>query len=110
MLGVRLLAKIKIYDLAKELSLASKVVVEIAQKLQIEAKSHLSSIDEKDAQKIKDEIKNNKIDKKKVEKIELTVHSDVIDYFRQKSIENDIPFDVLIDRYLSKALNPIMRD
>lgn len=53
---------------------------------------------------------NNKIDKKKVEKIELTVHSDVIDYFRQKSIENDIPFDVLIDRYLSKALNPIVRD
>lgn len=53
---------------------------------------------------------NNKIDKKKVEKIELTVHSDVIDYFRQKSIENDIPFDVLIDRYLSKALNTIVRD
>lgn len=49
----------------------------------------------------------NKIDKSKMEKVEINVHSDVIDYFRQKSKENDIPFDVLIDRYLSKALNPI---
>ena len=49
----------------------------------------------------------NKIDKSKMEKVEINVHSDVIDYFKQKSLENNIPFDILVDRYLSKALNPM---
>ena len=47
-----------------------------------------------------------KINKNKMEKIELNVHSDVIKYFKEKSGEIGIPFDILIDRYLSKALNP----
>lgn len=50
---------------------------------------------------------DNKIDKCKMEKVEINVHSDVIDYFKQKSLENNIPFDILVDRYLSKALNPL---
>ena len=49
----------------------------------------------------------NKIDKSKMEKVEINVHTDVIDYFKQKSLENNIPFDILVDRYLSKALNPL---
>lgn len=48
-----------------------------------------------------------KIDKNKVEKIELNVHSDIIKYFKEKSNEIGIPFEILIDRYLSKALNPL---
>ena len=48
-----------------------------------------------------------KINKNKMEKIELNVHSDVIKYFKEKSGEIGIPFDILIDRYLSKALNPL---
>lgn len=48
----------------------------------------------------------NTIDKSKVEKIELNIHSDIIEYFKEKSIENGIPFDILVDRFLSKALNP----
>ncbi len=48
-----------------------------------------------------------KINKNKIEKIELNVHSDIIKYFKEKSDEIGIPFDVLIDRYLSKALNPL---
>lgn len=48
-----------------------------------------------------------KIDKNKVEKIELNVHSDIIKYFKEKSKEIGIPFEILIDRYLSKALNPL---
>ena len=53
-----LLGKIKLYDVAKELNLTSKEVLEIAKKLNIEAKSHLSSIDEADANKIKESVKN----------------------------------------------------
>ena len=53
-----LLGKIKIYDIAKELDLTSKEVMEIAQKLKIEAKSHLSSVNEEDAKRIKENAKN----------------------------------------------------
>ena len=45
------MGKIKIYDIAKELGLSSKEVLEIAQKLNIEAKSHLSSVEEDDVKK-----------------------------------------------------------
>ena len=55
-----LLGKIKLYDIAKELNLTSKEVLEIAKKLNIDAKSHLSSVDEGEAQKIKESIKNSK--------------------------------------------------
>ena len=58
-----LLGKIKIYDIAKELDLTSKEVMEIAQKLKIEAKSHLSSVDEEDAKRIKENAKNKGIKK-----------------------------------------------
>ncbi len=47
------MGKVKIHELAKELNKTSKEVLEKAQELQIEAKSHLSSIDEKEAEKIK---------------------------------------------------------
>ena len=58
-----LLGKIKLYDIAKELNLTSKEVLEIAKKLNINAKSHLSSVDEDEAQKIKESIKSTKIKK-----------------------------------------------
>ena len=48
-----LLGKIKLYDIAKELNLTSKDVLEIAKKLNIDVKSNLSAIDEADAVKIK---------------------------------------------------------
>lgn len=64
------MGKIKLYDIAKELNLTSKEVLEIAKKLNIEAKSHLSSIDEADANKIKESVKGSKPKKeeKKAEK------------------------------------------
>ena len=58
-----LLGKIKIYDIAKELGLTSKEVIEIAQKLKIEAKSHLSSVDEEDARRIKESSKSKEMKK-----------------------------------------------
>ena len=55
-----LLGKIKLYDIAKELNLTSKEVLEIAKKLNIEAKSHLSNVDDEDAKKIEESFKQNK--------------------------------------------------
>ncbi len=55
-MGVKLLGKIKIYDIAKKLDLTSKEVLEIAKKLNIEAKSHLSGVEEDEAKKIENEI------------------------------------------------------
>ena len=46
------MSKVKIYEIAKELNIDNKEIIKIAKKLGIEAKSHLSSIDESDAEKI----------------------------------------------------------
>ena len=51
------MGKIKLYDIAKEMNISSKEVIGIAQKLKIEAKSHLSAVDEESANRIKEEIK-----------------------------------------------------
>ena len=44
-MGVKLLGKIKIYEIAKKFNLTSKDVLEVAKKLNIDVKSHLSSIE-----------------------------------------------------------------
>ena len=49
------MGKIKIYELAKELNLTSKEVIEKANKLGIEAKTHMSTVDETQAKKIKEQ-------------------------------------------------------
>ena len=67
-MGVMLLGKVKIYDIAKELGLSSKEVIEIAQKLNIEAKSHLSSLEDEDVKKIKENVGKTKTTKKEDKK------------------------------------------
>ena len=52
-MGVKLLGKIKMYELAKELNLTSKEILEKANELGIEVKSHMSAIDDSDADKIR---------------------------------------------------------
>ncbi len=62
------MGKIKIHEIAKKLNLTSKEVLEIANKLNIEAKSHLSGIEEEEAKKIEEEIlKQSSKQKKTVE-------------------------------------------
>ena len=62
------MGKIKIHEIAKKLDLTSKEVLEIANKLNIEAKSHLSGIEEEEAKKIEEEIlKQSSKQKKTVE-------------------------------------------
>ena len=52
-MGVNLLGKIKLYELAKEMDIPSKDLLERVKKIGIELKSHLSVISDEEAQKIK---------------------------------------------------------
>ena len=47
------MAKIKIYELAKELSIESKEIIRRLNKMGIEVKTHMSSISEKDANAVR---------------------------------------------------------
>ena len=71
-MGVMLLGKVKIYEIAKKLGLASKEVLEMAQKLNIEVKSHMSGVEEEEARKIE-----NSLSKKSDSKPEMTSKKDV---------------------------------
>ena len=51
------MGKIKIYELAKELNLGNKELIEIANKLGLGVTSHLNAIEEKDANKIRENVK-----------------------------------------------------
>ena len=58
------MGKMKLYDLAKELNLTSKELLNKAVELGINVKSHLSSIEESDVEKIRKSLKENKTTKK----------------------------------------------
>ena len=57
------MGKIKVYELAKELNIENKELIEIAEKNGIEVKSHLSAIDEVGVEKIKKSMNKNKSQK-----------------------------------------------
>ena len=60
-MGVNLLGKIKLYELAKEMDIPSKELLEMAKKIGIELKSHLSVISDEDVEKLKMDIKKSNI-------------------------------------------------
>ena len=62
-MGVKLLGKIKIHEIAKEVGLTSKEIIKIANELEINVSSHLSAVDDEQASKIKNNL-NNKESKK----------------------------------------------
>ena len=62
-MGVNLLGKMKLYELAKELDLTSKELLEKAGEIGIEVKSHLSTLEEADVKKLKQSI-SKKVAKK----------------------------------------------
>ena len=94
-MGVMLLGKIKIHEIAKKLGLTSKEVLEAANSLKIEAKSHLSGIDESDAKKIEEVLskKNNvkKQGKDKKEKVGQSVE-------KKKEVNKEEKAPVIIRR------------
>ena len=71
-MGVKLLGKVKIHEIAKKMGLTSKEVIDKALELKIEAKSHLSAITEEEAQKLENSFKKKetKIENKNVDKKE----------------------------------------
>ncbi len=60
------MGKIKIHEIAKKLNLTSKEVLDIANKLNIEAKSHLSGVEEEEAKRIEEAITKKNTGTKKV--------------------------------------------
>ena len=66
-MGVMLLDKIKVHELAKQLAKTSKEIISVAQELGIEIKSHMSSIEENDIEKIKKRLLGEKVETKKEE-------------------------------------------
>lgn len=58
------MGKMKIHELAKEIDKTSKEIIAVAQELGIEAKSHMSSLEEKDIEKVKKKILGEKVEKK----------------------------------------------
>ena len=58
------MAKIKIHEIAKKIGLTSKEIIEKANELGINVKSHLSSIEDEQAEKIEKSLANKKESKK----------------------------------------------
>lgn len=63
-MGVILLGKIKIHEIAKKLGVNSKDVLEKAQELGLDVKTHMSSVDESEAKKIEAKFSNSNAKKK----------------------------------------------
>ena len=69
------MGKIKIYEIAKKLDIASKDVIKIANQLNIGVKSHASGVTEEEANKIETTIKNEKNNAKTAKKQENKVET-----------------------------------
>ncbi|MCI8444687.1 MAG: translation initiation factor IF-2 [Clostridia bacterium] len=130
-MGVKLLGKIKIYDIAKKLNLTSKKVLEVANKLKIDAKSHLSGIEEEEAERIENEIvkketkkqgkgnvKKEKMEPKKEEKAPVIIRREVIiaeenekakkkEVVKKEEKKNNIGF---VERKQNKDYNIVYRN
>jgi translation initiation factor IF-2 len=60
-MGVKLLGKIKIHEIAKKVGLTSKEVIEKAKKLGIAVTSHLSTVEDEQAVRLEQALSNDKI-------------------------------------------------
>ncbi|MCT4612737.1 MAG: translation initiation factor IF-2 [Clostridia bacterium] len=61
------MAKLRVYELAKELNLANKELLTKIEKMGIEVKNHMSSLEDEEVSKIRDEFNPKKREEKKVE-------------------------------------------
>ena len=62
------MGKIKVHEIAKELDLTSKQIIEKAQSMGIEVSSHMSSFDDEQAKRIRDSLNSKKSKTKNAEK------------------------------------------
>ena len=63
------MGKIKIHEIAKELDLPSKDIIDKAKELGYDVKSHLSNVEEEEAEKIKEAFGKKKSSKKAVSEV-----------------------------------------
>jgi len=89
---VNLLAKIKIYEIAKELKIDNKDVLETAKKMGLKVTSHLSGIEENDVKRLKENLKKSEKDIKpeKMEKKAKTEKKDEIKTTGQIIIRREV--------------------
>ena len=86
------MGKVKIHEIAKQTGLTSKEIIEKANELGIEAKSHMSGVDEKEAEKIKNAFSKNdkKVENKKIqEKVKEDKKNDTPVIIRREVIITD---------------------
>ncbi|MCI8641584.1 MAG: translation initiation factor IF-2 [Clostridia bacterium] len=90
------MGKIKIHEIAKKLGLTSKEVLEKAQKLKIDVKSHMSGVEEEEARKIENSFSKNEDQKKststtqkKEEKTHVIIRREVIVADEEKKKQAD---------------------
>ena len=118
------MGKIKIYEIAKKLGLTSKDVLDMAKKLNIDVKSHMSSVEENEAKKIESSFskkteQNTKqtATPKKEEKAPVIIRREVIitdeeqnkkhEEKRQETRNNNIGF---VERKQNKDFNLVYRN
>ena len=123
------MGKIKIHEIAKKLGLTSKEVLDVANKLKIDVKSHLSGVDEeeakrienaltkKDAKKKEEKKKEKEKDVKKEEKAPVIIRREVIiaqeeqekkkEVAKKEEKKNNIGF---VERKQNKDYNIVYRN
>lgn len=86
------MAKIKIYEIAKELKIDNKDVLETAKKMELKVTSHLSGIEENDVKRLKENLKKSEKDIKpeKMEKKAKTEKKDEIKTTGQIIIRREV--------------------
>ena len=89
-MGVKLLGKMKIHEIAKELGLTSKDVIAKANELGMDIKSHLSSVEDADAEKIRNSFnikkKESEVKTEKKQKENRSKKDDAPDIIRREVI------------------------
>ena len=98
------MGKMKLYELAKELNLTSKDLLNKAKELEIKVKSHLSSLEEVDIQKLRSNFSKNVENKKEKtsenqeQKNEKTTKKQKLKEEKKKATQNDKSAPVIIRR------------
>ncbi len=123
-MGVNLLGKIKIHEIAKKIGLTSKEVLDVAIKLKIEVKSHMSGVSEEEAKQIEKALtkktetkKEDKKEAKKEEKAPVIIRREVIvaaeepekkkEEVKKEEKKNNVGF---VERKQNKDYNIVYRD
>lgn len=100
------MGKIKIHEIAKKLNLTSKEVLEMAGKLKIEVKSHMSGVEDEEARRIEDAFKNQKQPKAVEENTKTTKQESEI---KKKETKKEEKAPVIIRREVIITEEPVQK-